>query len=234
MTNVRMSYFLKILISVLCVLSIIAVPVSFITMSELGDPDSLGLAGMLKYTWVMWLFIPIPVALLVISIITRNDNKYFSLCLVIAIASIFLLMIFGSFKFLFSDSISYDTDIVIAVEKSTGVDFPDNVQVSNLYRDNCTETNIKITDAEEMRTFERMMENSHLFIKSSTEDFFDLLPPDFQMLAHGGVYDYILFYNVTEQKYNMYPNDKNCEYIFILYDSYVPQMVIISNINLSD
>lgn len=231
MTNNNKGKLWKILASVFCVLSIIAVPVSFITMSELGDPDSLGLAGMLKYTWAMWLFIPIPAISFVLAIVTKKENRYCFLYIVIAIVCALLMGIFGAFRFMFNSYVSYDASIVIAVEEKTGLDFPDNIQVSNLYQDEYTETNIKITDPDEMRMFEQVIRENKLFITSNSEDYFALLPSDFEMLAYGGVFEYILFYNVTEQKYNAYSDDENCEYFFVLYNSYVPQIVIISSIN---
>lgn len=231
MKVISQSKFLKILTSVFCVLSILALPVSFIVMCETGDTDCLGIAEMLKYSWIMWLFIPIPAILFILAIITKKENRYYFLNIVVAIVAFILIGIFGSYGLMFSSYFSYDTDIVIAVEEKTGVDFPDNIEVSNLYQGDYVETRIKIIDTDEREIFEHMMRENKLFISSQDEDFFAFLPSDFEMLAYGGVYEYILFYNVTEQKYNVCPTDENCEYFFILYNSYVPELVIVGKTN---
>ena len=231
MISIDRNKFMKILTWVFCVLSILAAPVSFIVMCETGDTDCLGIAEMLKDSWIMWLFIPIPAILFFLTIITKKENRYYFLHIVVAIVSILIIGIFGSFFLIFRSYYSYNTDIVISVEEKTGVDFPDNIEVSNLYRGDCVETRIMIIDTDEREMFERMMRVNKLFISSQDEDFLALLPDDFEMLACGGVYEHILFYNVTEQKYNIYPTDENCEYFFILYNPYVPELVIVSKTN---
>jgi hypothetical protein len=67
----------------------------------------------------------------------------------------------------------------------------------------------------------QIIEGTMLTDKSEYDGQFKNLSPDGYgtMRYKNGSYEYVIFYNVTENKFNEYPTNENSEYIFVLYDT---------------
>ena len=198
-----------------------------LVMSFLGDVNTFSSAGFLRYTWIMWLFLPIPIITFILALLLKKNNQKYVFRIVVAIIVTFLLFVFGSYRFLFNSVLSYDPRLVDAVEEKMGLDLPESIEVGAMDRGNCLEICVKITDDKERQEFERKISNEQMWTSDLNNGIGYLLPPDYQMRYKNGSYEYVIFYNVTENKFNEYPTNENCEYIFVLYDTDNCVMVII-------
>ena len=87
----------KTLGNILFVLALLSPMVSFILSSRIGEVEIFGMAGMLKYTWVMWLFIPICVLSILIGIQLKKNNQGYKKNLIVGCICLVPLVLFGSY-----------------------------------------------------------------------------------------------------------------------------------------
>lgn len=224
MKNIGM---IKKLSIIFLILTFCSLHLGLLAMNLLGDVNTFSSAGLLKYTWVMWLFIPIPIITFVLALFLKKNNQKYVLKIVVSIIVAFLLLVFGSYRFLFDSVLSYDPRLVDVIEEKTGLDLPESIEVGAMDNGDVLDIRVKITDDKERQEFERRISNEQIWSSGLNGGVGYLLPPYYQMLSKNGSYEYVLFYNVTENKFNEYPTNENCEYIFVLYDTNDSVMVII-------
>lgn len=196
------------------VLSIVAVPVSFGIAAFVGEfwIFTNG-AGALRYSWIMWLFIPVPLVSVVMGILLHIKGKRrLSLYIVPSIAAC-VLFLFGSYFFIYTvtGAFSFDTKVVAEIEQRVNVDLPDDVKVSTNIGNYYTETNIKILDEDQKNSFIASMESGQSWMKKLPTSIKNSLP---MTVGVGlGVYEYFMFYNETTGEYNVAPTvngEYNC------------------------
>ena len=206
----------KKLSNILLVLSFSSIHLSLLLIASLGEIDIFGISGALKYMWIMWLFLPIPVLTYLSSLVLHKNNEKYRLKLVVSIIVVILLLAFGSSGF-FSQA-SYDPNLVNEIEAITGIELPNNIKVGAFNDVYSIDIRAKITDDEERINFENELLIGELWQTEFSNGIGYLLSPELQISLKADTYEYMLFYNVTEDLFNQYPTNETCEYIFILYD----------------
>ena len=201
--------------------------VAFSVSITIGEAEIFELAGMIKYIWIMWLFIPIGVLSIVIGLKLKNNDQPYKKNLIIAFICIPVLLIFGSYRFIFNEFVSYDNDDIIAVENITGIQLPDEIKSATNYHDDYKESYAKIIDDESKEIFEQELKESQLWKNELSTAINGLLPPYYQYDVVS--YDYFVFYNITTDEYNVYPSEGEYECVFIAYDCETQRLFVLSD-----
>lgn len=217
---------LKVLGHIFFWLTLISFPISFMVATEIAESDVFGVAGMVRYIWIMWLFIPIGVISIITGVKLKKNGQKHKKNFIIAFICIPLLLIFGSCRFLFVDTISYDVNQVSVIEEKTNVALPNNIKVATDIWDSYDEICVKILDEESKYNFETEIENNPLWQDTLKTSLKSLLPVSIQVECNG-VFDYFVFYNVTCDEYNTFPPTGEYECVFIAYEIDLSRIVIL-------
>lgn len=205
-------------------LTLISPPISFALICLIGEANIFGVAGMVRYSWVMWLFIPVGIMSVIISIILKNSNQNFKKNLIIVFICLPLLLIFGSFRFIFNN-VSYDVSKIAAIEDKINIEIPHEIKVTTNKFDLYDVTYTKITNIDSKKFFEQEIRNSRVWQSELNSKIKSLLPLDIQYETEA--FDYFVFYNVTDDKYNQDSINGECEIIFVAYDCDLQRLIIL-------
>ena len=218
----------KIFSKVLAVFTLISPLLSFSLTYVVGEGWIFGISGMLRYSWVMWLFIPLGILSIVIACVTRADNPSHKEHCIIACVSVLLLVLFGSFRFMFPDS--YDAGKLAEIESKIGLDLPSDVKVATREWDSRCESYVKVHSGEEKERFERELIENPVWCEDVGTKIKALLP--FGIEPKLEEFDRFVFYNMTENEFNEYPPYGESECIFIAYDYKMGKMLILDGMTL--
>ena len=206
-------------------LTLISPLLSFALVNEVGETDIFSFAGMIRYTWIMLLFIPIGVLSIYVGLKLKKSEQSYKKNIIIAVVCVPLLIIFGSYSFIFSGSFSYNIDTVIAIEEKTNLDLPDQVKIATEYWDSYAVSYLKIEDQEGKENFEQQLKTSPAWQAKLSSKIKTLWP--IQTQTELALFDYFLFYNVSTGEYNSFPVDGEYDCIFIAYDQDLQRLMII-------
>ena len=218
----------KVLGNVLFWATLIAPLFSFSLSSIIGEADIFDVAGIIRYSWIMLLFIPIGFLSFVIGVKLKKHNEKYKKNFIIAFICVPLLIIFGSYRFIFSNTVSYDVDTVSIIEAETNIELPDEVKVATNKFDLYSISFVKIIDDKNRIDFEKEIKNNQLWQSKLRYDIKGFLPFDIQL--ESDTFEYFLFYNSTDDVYNKLPTSGSCEIIFLAYDSDLQRLIIIDGI----
>lgn len=218
---------IKFLGNILFWLTLFSPMVAFTLASTIGEPEIFDIAGMVRYSWVMWFFIPIAVLSILIGVKLKKLGESYKKNFIIAFICIPLIIIFGSYRFIFSDVVSYDVGKVAIVEDIIGLDLPNEIKIATMPFDSYTESYAKIIDEEAREKFEQELSTNELWQKELSTAINGLLPPSYQYETP--TFDAFVFYNITRDEYNVFPPAGEYECIFIAYDYEAQRLFILDN-----
>ena len=139
-----------------------------------------------------------------------------------------LLTLFGSFRFIFHDIITYNNDNIIAIEEKTNLDLPNSLNVATEDNGDYLLTYAQITDRSEKIAFENNLLTNEYWNNTLSSTIKGTLPLNIQ--AEIQTFDFYITYNVTVSSFE---NDSfaNGEYelIFIGYDIEKSRFIIIND-----
>ena len=213
--------------NILFCITLISPMVSFSLASIIGEADIFGIAGIIRYSWIMLLFIPVGILSILIGLKLKKSKQKYKKNLIIAFVCIPLLIIFGSYRFIFNENVSYDTDKVAIIEEKIKFEFPNDIKIATTKLDLYDISYVKINDNESKNLFEQEIKNSQLWHKSLEVKIKGLLPLDIQYQSE--VFEYFIFYNITSDEYNMFPTAGEFETIFIAYDCDLQRIIILDD-----
>ncbi len=206
-------------------LTILSFPISFCLCGEIGEVEVFSTAGIVRYSWIMWLFIPFGIVSFIIGIKLKHNNQKYIKNFIAAFIFVPILLILGSFRFI-SNSTSYDDSILCDIERTTNIELPDKTKIAS--QDiGYTISHVKLTDETERAAFEEQLNKSNLWQTDLSLKIKYILPASLQMEM--SVFDYFLLYNISEYQYNEYSQDEECECIFMAYDCDRQKLLILSN-----
>ncbi len=160
----------------------------------------------------------------IISIILKNSKQNFKKNLIIVFICLPLLLIFGSFRFIFNN-VSYDVSKIAAIEDKINIEIPHEIKVATNKFDLYDVTYTKITNIDSEKFFEQEIRNSRVWQSELNSKIKSLLPLDIQYETEA--FDYFVFYNVTDDKYNQDSTNGECEIIFVAYDCDLQRLIIL-------
>lgn len=215
--------------------TLISPMISLVLVCLIGEVGIFGGAGIIRYSWIMWLLIPIGVLSFIIGLILRKNKQSYKKNLVIACICIPLLLIFGSYRFVFN-TITYDTNKVSVIENQIKLELPDDVKIATCKMDSYIATNkmdsynvsyIKIMNDKSKVDFEQELDTNQLWQDELSPTIKSLLPVAVQWDTD--TFDYCVFYNMTSGEYNTYPTDGVYECIFIAYNRELHRLIIVDD-----
>lgn len=204
---------------------------SFTLASMIGEADIFGVAGIIRYSWVMLLFIPIGILSILIGFKLKNSTQKYKKNFIVSFICLPLLIIFGSYRFVFNSTVSYDVNEISIIEEKINFEIPNEIKVATNKLDFYNISYVKVINNESIEAFEQEIENSTIWQKELNSEIKALLPLDIQYEAE--VFDYFLFYNITSDEYNVNLTKGNSEIIFIAYDCEMQRLIIIDKYTIS-
>lgn len=216
-------------------LTLISPMISFSLACLIGEADIFGITGMIRYSWIMLLFIPIGILSILIGIKLKNNNQKYKKNFVISFICLPLLVIFGSYRFIFKDVISYDVNKISIVEAKTNITLPHEIKIGIEKFNNYDISYVKIVNNESKKIFEQEIASNKLWQNNLEFSIKTLLPYNLQFESN--TFDYFVFYNVTSNEYNIGGEVADgCDIVFIAYDCDLQRLMILDNyiINLNN
>lgn len=217
---------LKTVGNVLFVLSILSMPISFMLSTTIGEVEIFEIAGIIRYSWVAYFFLPICILCFIVGGRLKRNGERYKKQYVAAIICIPLLLIFGSFRFIFAEFHEYDADELFEVQEKVGIDIPKNVDVVSTREKDYVISYVKITDEKENYEYEELIENNDKWTVTLDSIICNALP--FDMSLEMDNFDYFLFYNETKNEYNVYPQGGRNSCVFIAYDVQTSRLIILN------
>ena len=220
---------IKVLGNVLFWLTLISPMISFSLAGMIGEIEVFGVTGIVRYSWLMLLFIPIGILSIIIGLKLKNNNQKYKKNLIIAFICLPLLIIFGSYRFIFSNTISYNTNKVSIIEDKMGIKLPNKIKVATEKLDLYNVSYVKIIDNECKESFEQSIKSNSLWKNKLNYEIRGMLPLYFQAQYESENFDYFVFYNITSNEYNTLPSSGEYECIFIAYDCDLQRLIILDD-----
>ena len=200
---------------------------SFSIAGMIGESNVFGVVGIIRYSWVMLLFIPIGILSILFGFKLKNSKQKYKKNFIISFICLPLLILFGSYRFIFNGVVSYNVNEVSIIEDKINFEIPDDIKVATNKLDLYNISYVKIVDSESKDVFEQEIRSNPLWQDKLTYDIKSLLPLDIQYESE--FFDYFIFYNVTNDEYNMFPLSGQYECVFIAYDCDLQRLIILDD-----
>ncbi len=188
--------------------------ISFYLAGLVGETEIFGVFGLVRYSWIMLLFLPIPALTLSIAIVLKKHNKKYKKNLIVCFICLPLLIVFGSYRVIFRNDISYEASTFVHFGREMKIDLPNNVKVATGKVDSYLLGYAKIQDEKQKNEFERVIINSDLWESKFTSPIRGSLPIDIQYRLVQ--FDYFSLYDSTSGDYNLVAHEGD-EIFFIAY-----------------
>ena len=217
----------RILGNILFWTTLISPMVSFSLASMIGEANIFGVAGIIRYSWVMLLFIPIGILSILIGFKLKNSTQKYKKNFIVSFICLPLLIIFGSYRFIFNSVVSYDVNEVSIIEEKINFEIPDGIKVATNKLHLYNISYLKIINSESKDMFEQEVGNNQLWQKELKPEIKSLLPLDIQYESE--IFEYFVFFNITSNEYNISPLSGENECIFIAYDCDLQRLIILND-----
>ena len=217
----------RILGNILFWTTLISPIVSFSIASIIGEANIFGVAGIIRYSWVMLLFIPIGILSIVIGFKLKNSTQKYKKNFIVSFICLPLLIIFGSYRFIFNSVVSYDVNEVSIIEEKINFEIPRDIKVATNKLDLYDISYLKILNSESKDMFEQEVENNQLWQKELQPEIKSLLPLNIQYESE--IFEYFVFFNITSNEYNIPPLSGQYECIFIADDCDLQRLIILND-----
>lgn len=195
-------------------------------------------SDMTEYMWLFYLPLPIPIASIVLGIIYKRKGFKATKNIVAGSIFVFLLVIYGSFTFIFSGTYSHDYSYVNQIETTINFELPDSGKIntedwttgSQSTTDSTHYSNVSdvyFTDESEISALDSSIKSSKLWVPSISTSLSSIIPSMYSIYSSGTEYDYFMVYNVDLKNYNTVPTTPGkYNFIFLAYDSVNHKMKI--------
>lgn len=184
----------KVLSWILFVVTIISIYGPLICIAWASEFNGINYDNM----WVFFLFLPIPVASIILGIFLNSKGQKGTKNIAVGLIMAFVFCIFGSFTFLFSDTNAHNYESILKTEKYTGIDIPEHNQINTQNWDKYSpskhtsgylfsQSDIYFSQ-KNVEAFETRLTNDERWISELPSELVGILSPNYYYLA----YDYVL------------------------------------------
>ncbi len=203
----------KILSVVLFIASISSIYIALICLLYISDGHN-----PLSNMWILYIFALIPLASLVFGIIERKRKNRNTKNIVIGAIFLSILCLLGSFTFIFKGFYDSDYTLVSELEDETGIDFPDNGNIST------TSFNFESMHSQSDVYFTENVAEEFISQIKDDERWLSTVPTVLQAcLPYGNssiIYDYSVIYNRDTKAFNEMPTEnKTYSFVHFGYDT---------------
>ena len=80
--------------------------------------------------WLFFLFVPIPIASVVLGLYLKKKGYKYKKNVIVGIIMAIFLCIYGSFTFLFKDIYTHDNEPILQAEQTLGIDIPQHARIN--------------------------------------------------------------------------------------------------------
>ncbi|NLW78694.1 MAG: hypothetical protein GXY32_04700 [Ruminococcaceae bacterium] len=188
---------------------------------------------MVENMWMFFLPLPIPLASLILGIIYKRKGYKATKNIVVGIIFTVLLVLYGSFSFVFSDMYSHDFSYVDRISTKIGFDLPDKGDIATQDWTTGVQTapnpdtvrylassDITFADKAEISAFNAEILKSEQWLTTVNTTLIGLVPSLYSYLPASTQYDTFMIYNTDLKTYNTMPERSGTyKYIFIAYNS---------------
>ncbi len=221
--------------NILILLSITAFPLAALLIFKLSDVSVFDTIGLVKYTWIFWLFSIIPlVSLLYGFYLKRKGNPKHSQNFTVSVLILPVMLLFGCFWLKCADTYDSSYDIVKITEEKTNIDLPDDIKVINEYLTDFTISRVRLESESEKQHFEEQIQNDEIWVEIISNKLLNNLPPSIKSSIKYK-FDLFVFYNETTNEYNKYPiepGEYKCS--LIAYNANSGSFIIINSLILTN
>ena len=221
----------KLISNLLFCLTIASLPIAFSITCIVGEVDIFGIGGIIRYSWIMLLSVPVGLLSLLVGLRLKKEGKYYKKLLIVAGICIPLMVIMGSYRVIFRD-ISFNTSDVHTVEEKINFALPDNIKVAKHDYGGYDISYIKILDKNEADDFVKEISKNACWTSKLSHANKGLLP--FEIQAELSLFDYFLFYDLTTGKYNVCPDTDEYRCVFVAYDCELQRIIILDDYTSND
>lgn len=207
-------------------MTIATMPIAFSISTALGEAEIFGVAGIVRYSWIMLLFLPVCFLSFLVGKKLKNVGQNYKKLYTAVFICVPLLLIFGSYRFIFQD-ISYDSNDIYAIEQKVDIDLPDAIKVALHDYAGYSAGYVKITDAEEAADFAKEIETDNRWTQKLSTAVKGLLPLEIQ--AEMSNFDYFMLFDLSSCTYNEYPADGEYKCVFMAYDHELQRLIILDD-----
>ena len=218
--------FLKVIGNILFWATSVSPLLAFALVCSVGEVEIFGTAGMLRYSWLMWLFIPIGVLSLVFGKRLKKRGERYKKNCIIALICLPLLIIFGSYRFIFNN-FSYEAINFEYIEKIVNIEIPNNIKIATEKTDTYSVTYVKIIDKSSNDEFKKLVTENNLWQDKLSTNIKGIVPIYFQNELSN--FDCFVFYNLTSKEYNTYPLEGQYKCMFVAYDYTLQRLIILDD-----
>lgn len=218
-------------IKVLSILTCLSVPVSFLLVIILGEIFVFSIYGILRYSWIFLLFIPIP--LLSFIFCAKSKTNQYKDKKSVAILSFVLIVVLG-FSGIVNNNVSYNNEIINEINNKTSLEIPNNLKIVNYDKKDYIIGYAKITDKETKNSFQNYVYLSNLWLTNIDDLKNDLtytITSNLNSAFTKYSFKYFILYNITTDTFNSIDteNDKQQNIIFIACNTSVGRIMYFYN-----
>lgn len=205
----------------LSALSILSLFFSFFLIETISRHS----ANSIQHAFVPFLFIPIPLACAIYGIVMKRKQYKSKTNIVIGIVMTVLLVIYGSFSFIFNDTYDHSDKPIIRLEEMMQIELPEYENITTIdwsdenqgqYDDRIFSTSDIRLNQDTAQTFEVSLDEK--WIKGAPIKLFPILSAHSEIILEN--YTYILVYNMDTNEFNTLPQDEAPHrYINILFNT---------------
>lgn len=206
--------------------------------------------GATDNAWMFFLFLPIPLASLILGIVYKCKGLKTTKNIVAGVIFTILLCAYGAFTPIFSGFYSHDPAYIDRIAQEVQFTLPDRGKITtenfmpesrvstvqkaplntgdrsvNVAAECGLSSRVELTDAKQITDFEKSVRGSQLWTTSISTSLSGIVPLLYS--AQAGDFSNYMVYNATLGSYNTVPDTtQNCHYIFIAYSREKHQMLI--------
>lgn len=216
---------IKFLGNTVFLLTIISPVVAFVIAASVGEAEIFGVGGIVRYSWVMLTFLPVGILSVVIGAILKKRNEGGLKNIVVACICVPILLIFGSYRFIFNN-FTYDEASITYIEEFASINLPSDMKIVTNDMNAYVISYAKINSQEEKIEFEQNLKNDYKWEKKLDSQIMNALPFNIKVETEG--FDYFTFYSNLGKEYNSISVGGEHECIYIAYDSETGRFAILS------
>lgn len=212
------------------ILSMFSPMIAFSLCCEIGEDHIFGIGGMLRYTWIFFLFIPVAAISFFVGKKLKSLGMKYKKNYVICYIVIPLMVLFGTYKWIFSDTTSYDRSNIENVESKISVSFPENLKISNLDYTEYTLSYAKILSDKEKADFENEIITNEKWTDNWGTLIENQMPFDVIYEVPSFEFCVCVFKNGEDVFVNEYPGNSGMyECVFVWYDADLGRIVVVND-----
>lgn len=217
----------KLLSNFLFCITIASLPVAFSITCIVGEVDIFSVGGIIRYSWIMLLGIPIGILTLLFGLRQKKTGQHYRKLIIVAVICIPLMAILGSYRFIFRE-VSFNSSDIHAVEEKIDFDLPDNIKIATHNYAGYNVSFVKILDQDEENEFVNRIRTDERWMSKLSYEIKGFLPFDIQVEMTN--FDYFVLYDPSSDRYNACPTTDETNCIFIAYDCDLQRIIVLDGI----